>query len=120
MEMIATAGDSYMYSDHGILLSTKVSAVADVSLFLGCAQCLAPHAHHWIQCLIPTVAMGVTVTGIVTVNSGTIPEGIEGCKCMQGIAGHGLQDTGPWHPGHWDSNNVTIFCRMTEFHVQHP
>ena len=81
---------------------------------------LAPHARHWVQCLIPTVTLGVTVTVTVTVNRCTIPEGIEGCKCMQGIAGHGLQDIGPWHPGHWDSNNVTVLSRMTEFHVQHP
>ena len=31
-----------------------------------------------------------------------------------------LENTEPQHPGHWDSNNVTVLSRMTGFHVQHP
>ena len=50
--------------------SSSLDSVSDTSSGSGCSDSES-HSH--------------------TVNRGTIPKGIEGCKCMQGIARQGLQ-----------------------------
>ena len=107
MEMIATDGDSYVYSDSGILLQSTAS-VSIFCLLLSCCRppfgswfctmpvkgswqvCCTTELAHSLQC--PNVALGVTVTVTVTmtVNRGTIKDQ----KALRDASAcKGLQDT---------------------------